>query len=116
MRLKVASYRVRDVRLGPRTVLRHGTLEIDTAELRHTAVQHRAIEDVTVGVARPGESVRIVHIMDIVEPRARVSAPGTDFPGFLSPPRTVGDGCTHRLAGVAVVETAVLPQSLGGLN
>jgi glycine reductase len=116
MRLELASYRVRDVQLGRRTALANGVLGIDVEEVRRLARQHPAIADVAVDVARPGESVRIVHVMDVVEPRARMSAPGTDFPGFLSPPFTVGHGRTHRLAGVAVVETAVLPLTLGGLN
>jgi glycine reductase len=33
-----------------------------------------------------------------------VAGPGGVFPGFVAPPLTVGEGRTHRLAGVAVVE------------
>jgi glycine reductase len=116
MRLEVQSYRVRDVRFGERTALHDGVLEIDAEALRRLLVDDAALEDVTVSLARPGESVRIIHVLDAVEPRARVSQPGTDFPGFLSPPFTVGEGRTHRLAGVAVLEAAELPLSLGGLN
>ena len=116
MRLEVQSYRVRDVRFGERTALRDGVLEIDAEALRRLLVDDAALEDVTVSLARPGESVRIIHVLDAIEPRVRVSQPGTDFPGFLSPPFTVGEGRTHRLAGVAVLEAAELPLSLGGLN
>ncbi len=34
MRLELAPYSVRDIRLGPRTVLQDGVLEIDARELR----------------------------------------------------------------------------------
>jgi len=116
MRLEIASYQVKDVRFGAATRLRDGVLEIDADELRRLLLQDPALDDVTVALARPGESVRIIHVLDTVEPRARMSQPGTDFPGHLSPPLTVGEGRTHRLAGVAVMETAELPLSLGGLN
>jgi glycine reductase complex component B subunit alpha and beta len=116
MRLELASYRVRDVRPGPRTVLEDGVLQIDHAELARLLTEDPVLEDVRVELARPGESVRIVHVMDAVEPRVRVSAPGSDFPGLLSPPFTVGHGRTHRLDGVAVLTAGSLPLSLGGLN
>ena len=116
MLLELASYRVRDVRFGRRTGLRDGVLHIDRAEMEAMLADDPALGSVHVELARPGESVRIVHIMDAVEPRVRVSAPGTDFPGFLSPPFTVGQGRTHRLDGVAVLTAGALPLSLGGLN
>lgn len=116
MRLEVASFEVKDVRLGPRTALREGVLEIDAAELRALLAQDPALADVEVELARPGEAVRIVHLLDTVEPRVKVTPSGVDFPGLLSPPLTVGEGRTHRLAGVAVIEAVELPLSLGGLN
>ncbi len=42
----------------------------------------------------------------MVEPRIKVSPAGGDFPGLLSPPKTAGQGRTHRLAGLAIVNTA----------
>jgi glycine reductase len=116
MRLELATYTVTDLRFGSRTALTGGLLEINAEELRELVCRDPALEDVTVLLARPGERVRIVHLMDTVEPRVRITEPGSDFPGVLAPPLTVGDGRTHRLAGVAVMESAVLPLSLGGLN
>ena len=116
MRLEVATYEVQDIRFGPGTRLADGVLEIDAVELRALLCQDPALADVQVDLARPGEPVRIVHLLDAVEPRVRVTDPGSDFPGFLGPPLTVGGGRTNRLAGVAVMESAVLPLSVGGLN
>lgn len=116
MRLELASFDVRDVRLGARTALREGVLEIDAEELRALLCQDPVFEDVKVEFARPGEAVRVVHLLDTVEPRVKVAPSGVDFPGFLSPPLMVGEGRTHRLAGVAVMEAGELPLSLGGLN
>ncbi len=116
MRLELRTYEVKDVRPGGRTRLAGGVLEIDVAELRALLLEDRTLEDVAVDIARPGERVRIVHLLDTVEPRVRLAEPRLDFPGVLGPPLTVGEGRTNRLGGVAVMEAAVLPQSLGGLN
>lgn len=106
MRLEVGSVRIRDVQLGSRTELRDHVLAIDTDELRALVLEDPHFADVRVRLAKPGESVRIIHALDVVEPRWKVSGPGGVFPGFVSPALTVGEGRTHRLAGVAVVETS----------
>lgn len=107
MTLELASYDVRDIVLGTETALRDGVLSIDAGVLRaHLLRDNEWIGDVSVALAHPGDSVRIIHIVDAVEPRTRISEPGTDFPGMLGVPRTVGSGRTNRLNGVAVVEVA----------
>ena len=116
MRLELATHEVKDVRFGRRTRLRDGILEVDAAELAERVGGDPALDRVTIELARPGERLRIMHLLDTVEPRVRAMPPGSDFPGFLSPPITTGHGRTHRLAGVAVMQSAVLPLSLGGLN
>src|SRR5438132_8889211 len=104
MRLEVGSIRIRDVELGAGTALRDHTLVIDPQELRALVLDDPHFTDVRVHVVKPGESVRIIHAMDVVEPRWKVAGPGGVFPGFVSPPSSVGEGTTYRLAGVAVVE------------
>jgi sarcosine reductase len=104
MRLEVGSFRVDDVELGEETALRDHTLVIDPAELRALVLQDSHFTNVSVRVVKPGESVRIIHALDVVEPCWKVAGPGGVFPGFVSPALTVGEGRTHRLAGVAVVE------------
>lgn len=104
---ELASFEVRDVRLGSTTVLRDGVLTIDADELRTRLLEDNEwFSDITVDIVHPGESARIVHVVDVVEPRVRVSEAGTDFPGMVGPPGTVGRGRTHRLHGVAVTEAA----------
>jgi DNA helicase-2/ATP-dependent DNA helicase PcrA len=62
---------------------------------------------VDLALAHPGESVRIVNLTDAVEPRVKVGRPGVVYPGVCGRPiTTVGQGSTHRLAGVGVVESA----------
>ena len=103
MRLELESFRVDSVEFAPDTRLSGRTLYIDREELKARLLPHPYIDDVEVEIARPGESVRIVHAVDIVEPRDKLSGPGAVFPGRLGPPRQVGNGVTVRLEGVAVV-------------
>src|SRR5207244_6356254 len=86
------------------TALSDHTLVIDPEELRTLVLEDSHFADVRVHLVKPGESVRVIHVLDVVEPRFKVSGPGGVFPGFVSPALTVGEGRTHRLDGVAVVE------------
>src|SRR5713101_2015301 len=104
MRLEVGSVHVRDVEVSGKTALRDRTLAVDVEELRALVLEDSHFTDVRVRVVKPGESVRIIHALDVVEPRWKVAGPGGVFPGFVSPAVTVGEGRTHRLAGVAVAE------------
>src|SRR5688572_28158863 len=100
MRLEIGSVNVRGLDFGHRTELADHTLVIDHDELRALVLDDSHFTDVRVRLARPGESVRLIHTLDVVEPRWKVAGPGGVFPGFVSPPVTVGEGRTHRLAGV----------------
>src|SRR5262247_3219199 len=104
MRLEMATHVVRDIRLADRTRLVDGVLEVDGAALRAKLMEDDAFADVALEVARPGDSTRIIHVMDVVEPRWKPE-PGSTFPTYTGPPTSVGEGRTHRLEGVAVVAT-----------
>jgi glycine reductase len=104
MRLEVGSIHVRDVEVGGRTELTDHILVFDPEEVRSLVLDDPHFSDVVVRLVKPGESVRIIHALDIVEPRWKARGPGGVFPGFVSPAVTVGEGRTHRLGGVAVVE------------
>lgn len=104
MALELGTFPVTDVVLAETTAYRDGVLTIDAAELRARLLSDPHFLEVNVDVVKPGDSARVHNIIDVVEPRIRVSEPGTDFPGLLAPQLTVGAGRTHRLQGVAVCE------------
>jgi glycine reductase len=106
MRLELATFEVRDIVLGTETALADGVLTVDEHALRELLLVDDHFADVTIDVVRPGDDVRVVHIIDAVEPRLRVDEPGTDFAGMLGMPARLGEGRTNRLAGVAVLETS----------
>ncbi|MBI4297417.1 MAG: hypothetical protein HY676_02665 [Chloroflexi bacterium] len=102
MNLDMGTFRVNGVSFGSKTQLSNGALVINTQELKGRILEDRNFADVEFDIARPGEPVRIIHVTDVVEPRYKVHGPGCVFPGLLGPPTTVGQGITHRLAGVVV--------------
>lgn len=61
------------------------------------------ITNVDVELARPGESVRITPVKDVIEPRVKVDGPGGVFPGMINNVVQVGSGRTHVLKGAAVM-------------
>lgn len=111
MRLEVGWVHVADLRFGPRTALADHTLTIDREELARLLEPDPAFDRVEVELARPGESCRIVHIVDALEPRYRLE--GTNFPGALGPMGLVGEGHTRALKNVLLVECNPLAGSHG---
>jgi len=106
MRLEVGSFHINSIEYGVRTGVDGGTLVVNGEEVRRLVLGDSHFADVRVHLARPGETIRIINAKDAVEPRWKVDGPGGVFPGFVSAPTTVGEGRTHRLGGVAVLEVA----------
>jgi sarcosine reductase len=105
VRLDLASFQVQDIVFSQSTGFSNGILYVNKEELRQVVLSDTHFIDVEVDLARPGDKTRIINILDVVEPRHKVSGPGTVFPGLLGPPVSVGEGRTHRLQGMALVAT-----------
>jgi sarcosine reductase len=105
MRLELGTTRVSDAVLSSATRLTGGVLEVDARALRELLLDDEAFDDVALEVVRPGDAVRIIHVMDAAEPRWKPE-PGSTFPAFVGPPRTVGEGMTRRLDGFAVLSVS----------
>ncbi|MEW6662126.1 MAG: glycine/sarcosine/betaine reductase component B subunit [Bacillota bacterium] len=104
MRLELGKIKINDVQFGPRTMVDSGCLLINKEELL-SRLRDERLAKIEAELARPGESVRIMPVKDVIEPRVKVKGPGGIFPGFVSKAETVGEGRTHVLAGAAVVTT-----------
>jgi sarcosine reductase len=102
MHLKIEIIQIRDARFGAETLIKDGVLFINKQEL----IEHLAdplLEKIDVDIARPGESVRIVPVKDVLEPRIKASEDDGSFPGYLGKFDGCGDGVTKVLRGCAVV-------------
>ncbi len=105
MRLTLGKIHIKGVEFGESTRIAGGVLFVDKRGLSALLAEDARVAGVEVCLARPGESVRIVPVKDVIEPRVKVEGPGNIFPGFLGKVDNVGTGRTHVLQGAAVVTT-----------
>ncbi|HEY3111815.1 MAG TPA: glycine/sarcosine/betaine reductase component B subunit [Chloroflexota bacterium] len=107
LRLELGTFPVEDAAFGGRTRWSDGRLEIDRAEVVAAIRRDPRVLSAELELLRPGDSVRVVNVRDLIEPRVKVEGPGVCYPGICGRPnQTVGEGRTHRLAGLAIVESA----------
>jgi glycine reductase len=102
MRLDLGLFHIEDISFGRQTTIEDRRLVIDRDELVALLREEALFDQVDIELAHPGESCRIIHVLDVVEPRYRMS--GVNFPGALDENALVGDGQTRALKNVAVVE------------
>ena len=103
MRLELGRVNITDVQFGEETKVDNGTLYVNKEEIIALVKEDEHIVNVDVHLARPGESVRITPVKDVVEPRVKVDGPGGVFPGVINGVEQVGSGRTHVLSGAAVM-------------
>jgi glycine reductase len=75
---------VTDIRFASPTRLENGVLFIDIDELTGLLCSDPNVADVKLDIARPGESVRIIPVKDVIEPRFSMIPEYPVFPGMLS--------------------------------
>ncbi len=107
MKLKLGFIHIKEVQLSGETRLENNTLYLNADEVLAHIFQDEdvkgCVKNAHFDIARPGESVRITPVKDVIEPRVKVEGPGGQFPGVISKVDTVGTGVTHVLKGMAVV-------------
>lgn len=103
MRLELGKIMINDIQFSNETKVEKGVLYINKEELVSLLMEDEHLKSVDVDLAKPGESVRITPIKDVVEPRVKVNGPGGVFPGMISKVDVVGSGRTHVLKGAAVM-------------
>lgn len=75
---------VTDLQFSSATGVENGKLLIDKGELTALLRSDPNIRDVKLAIARPGESVRIIPVKDVIEPRLSRIPGYPIFPGMLS--------------------------------
>lgn len=103
MKLTIEGMTIQHIQMGDQTSVEGKTLEVDTNELKNILLKDPRLIDVTFDIAQPGDSVRILPVKDVIEPRAKVD--GSGFPGIVGPIEGTGIGTTRVLKGCAVVTT-----------
>lgn len=114
MKLELHRHKIKRVEFGSKTKIETHTLFIDKKELADVILETSGFKAEVV-ICRPGDSVRITNVLDIVQPRIKSEGDGQIFPGFIGSSEKVGNGLTKILEGVAVVEVAAIPRVQEGL-
>lgn len=108
MALDLEVLEVKKVRFGDKTSFENGTLSVCKEELL-AAIESDAFKSIEVDLAEPGDSVRIIPVKDVLEPRCKVDSeafyPGVLAPVFDEKHDPWGCGRTRVLRGCGVVTT-----------
>ncbi len=113
-RLEIGSFPVQRLAFASETRYQDGTLTIDRTALLAALAEPQAMAQLDMHLAHPGESCRLVHVLDTVAPQVKVRGRSTVYPGFFGTSMPAGDGRTHRLPGATVVVCATFPQPTSG--
>lgn len=103
MRLEIGEIKIKDIIFGDVSKVEEGVLYINQEDIKKIVMADDKIKSLNIEIAKPGESVRITPVKDVIEPRVKVEGNGGAFPGILSKTETVGSGRTHVLKDMGVV-------------
>jgi len=108
MRLEKACYFIKDVQYGDKTAIKGHSLFLCKEELMNLLKEDHRLSEVEIKIVHPGENVRIINVLDVIEPMIKSTGPGGVFPGMLGRVEMVGIGRTMVLKGVGVVNTGFI--------
>ena len=105
MKLELGFVQINDIQFASESKVENGTIYVNAEELKALLLEDENLKSVELEIAKPGESVRIMPVKDVIDPRVKVNGGGNLFPGVISKVETVGSGRTNVLKGSAVVTT-----------
>jgi glycine reductase len=104
LKLELHRIFVNKLAFGEKTGVKDGVLTVNKKELLDLISEDELLgKKLDVDLAMPGDSIRIVPVKDVIEPRWKIEGGGQVFPGMISDVETVGEGKTLVLSGAAVV-------------
>jgi len=103
VKLEMGHIYIKDIQFAAESKIEDGILYVSEEAVKAVALEDEKIKSVSFDIAKPGESVRITPVKDVIEPRVKVEGRGGIFPGVISKVDTVGSGKTYALKGMAVV-------------
>lgn len=103
MKLEMGYIYIKDIQFADESKVQDGVLYVNKDELTKIALEDEHLKSAEFDIAKPGESVRITPVKDVIEPRVKVEGNGGEFPGVVAKVDTVGSGKTYALKGMAVV-------------
>jgi len=108
--LSIEYIRVTDVQWGEKMELTEGVLTLNKQELLDAIAEDTGVfETCEIHLVKPGEDCRILGIQDVMQPRCKVDAPETTYPGIWGKLAPMGEGRTLALKGVVVSDIYYAP-------
>ncbi|MFV0440606.1 MAG: glycine/sarcosine/betaine reductase component B subunit [Lachnospirales bacterium] len=103
MKLELGKISIKDITFGDVSKVENNVLYVNKEEVEKLVLEDDRIKSLQIEIAKPGESVRITPVKDVLEPRVKVEGNGGIFPGMMTGVDTVGSGRTHVLKDMGVV-------------
>ena len=79
-RLERGHIYIKDIQFAAESKIEDGILYVNKEAVEAVALEDEHIKSVSFDIARPGESVRITPVKDVIEPRVKVEGRGGVFP------------------------------------
>ncbi|MEG0628563.1 MAG: glycine/sarcosine/betaine reductase component B subunit [Enterococcus sp.] len=103
MKLEIGNIEIKDVVFSEDEKIEQGRLSINPAKIKVIVLEDDRLSDCEIEIAKPGDSLRITPVKDVIEPRCKVDSATGIFPGVINKVDVVGSGRTHVLKGCAVM-------------
>ncbi len=71
MKLELGIIPIRDIRFGSESRVEGGTVTVNKEELKAILLEDGNLKSVELEVAHPGDSIRIMPVKDVIEPRVK---------------------------------------------
>jgi hypothetical protein len=109
MELELLDYSIDELNWGERSLLKGKALTLARVEIEQLLSELSRGIGIDFELVRPGESKRIVHVLDTVLPIAKHPGGAAAFPGFAGPAELVGSGRTVRMKNLLVTVAGRFP-------
>ena len=73
MKLELGIIKISDIQFGSESKVEGSTLYVNKDEVKALILEDETFASCELDIARPGESVRIAPVKDVIEPRVKVA-------------------------------------------
>ena len=81
MKLELGCVQINDIQFASESKVENGTIYVNAEELKALLLEDENLKSVELEIAKPGESVRIMPVKDVIEPRRWKLIPRRYFQG-----------------------------------
>ena len=103
MKLTVETISIKDIQFSQQTIFKDNILYINKDDILAFAENEECFNTLKIDIARPGDSTRIINVVDVIQPRCKTSD-NINWPGVLTDDYEIaGSGVTRAVQGMGVV-------------